>query len=149
MPQGLILDTEVGPDGLKDYGRKGYKESWRANCIERCMVGSEEGGWKRARKSNALAAYPTRPNGLAYLNRVGQLNRIWPELHCPNPSRVVLAQSYAFMVTIGHTEESSPDVFPGRRRYPPPTTFNEKGIRRTGSLRTDEQWCETMGSPTS
>ena len=25
------------------------------------MVGSEEGGWKRARKSNALAAYPTKP----------------------------------------------------------------------------------------
>ena len=38
-----------------------------------------------------------------YLNRVDQLNRIWLELNCPNPSRVVLSLTYAFMVTIGHT----------------------------------------------
>src|ERR1700693_4278229 len=31
---------------------------WRAGYAERCPSGSEGGSWKRARKSNALAAYP-------------------------------------------------------------------------------------------
>jgi len=51
--------------------------SWRANCIERCTVGSGEGGWKRARKSNAPAAYPTKAERDKYLSRVGQLGRLW------------------------------------------------------------------------
>jgi hypothetical protein len=31
---------------------------WRAGYAERCPSGSEGDGWKRARKSNALAVYP-------------------------------------------------------------------------------------------
>src|SRR5205085_11001965 len=31
---------------------------WRAGYAERCPSGSEGDGWKRARKSNALAIYP-------------------------------------------------------------------------------------------
>jgi len=39
---------EAGEDELR---------AWRAGCLETCLSGSEGGGWKRARKSNALAAY--------------------------------------------------------------------------------------------
>ena len=42
-----------------------------------------------------------------YLNRVGQLNRLWLELHCTNPSCVDLGVFYALMVAIGHTQGSS------------------------------------------
>lgn len=39
---------EAGEDELR---------AWRAGCLERGLSGSEGGGWKRAQKSNALAAY--------------------------------------------------------------------------------------------
>jgi hypothetical protein len=47
-----------GEINLRWFGRPRTRHLWRAGYAERCPSGSEGDGWKRARKSNALAVYP-------------------------------------------------------------------------------------------